>query len=574
MYRKKAGGWLKHLDFIMLDGLCLQAAFMLAYAVRMGPSSPYGDEEYRGIGIVLLLAVVAVALLSGTFSGVLKRGYYEEFMVTLRHACLVEVIAVLYLFTAQKHVGGSRFVIYLTGILYITTGYFSRLLWKKLLLKRKAAEGERRSLLVVTESWMVGEVLEDLRSQGTEQFNITGTALLDRERRQGKSPDSFPMETNAGNADGIWPEDRKAAGGAEKKAPDIPAAGAEAEPNAIPQAGGEKRNASERQSPNGASEAETTEENRKPSSDPEKEKYSEKYTDIPVVAGAEDIIEAVCRSWVDEALIVLPRSVPYPEELVEQLAGMGVVVHVSVFRAGTDGGMRQFVGHLGEYTVLTTSISYATPLQQLIKRTMDIAGGILGCLMTCILFVILAPAIQITSPGPVFFTQERVGRNGKRFKIYKFRSMYLDAEERKKELMERNRHGDGLMFKLEGDPRIIGCKVLPDGRVKKGLGNFMRDYSLDEFPQFFNVLKGDMSLVGTRPPTVDEWERYEPHHRARLAVRPGITGLWQVSGRSKITDFEEVVKLDTKYITEWSMGMDFRILFRTVRVVFGRDGAM
>lgn len=110
--------------------------------------------------------------------------------------------------------------------------------------------------------------------------------------------------------------------------------------------------------------------------------------------------------------------------------------------------------------------------------------------------------------------------------------------------------------------------------MKKGLGNFIRDWSLDEFPQFFNVLKGDMSLVGTRPPTVDEWERYEPHHRARLAVRPGITGLWQVSGRSKITDFEEVVKLDTKYITEWSMGLDFRILLKTVKVVFGRDGAM
>ena len=110
--------------------------------------------------------------------------------------------------------------------------------------------------------------------------------------------------------------------------------------------------------------------------------------------------------------------------------------------------------------------------------------------------------------------------------------------------------------------------------MKKGLGNFIRDWSLDEFPQFFNVLKGDMSLVGTRPPTLDEWDRYEPHHRARLAVRPGITGLWQVSGRSKITDFEEVVKLDTKYITEWSMGLDFRILLKTVKVVFGRDGAM
>jgi lipopolysaccharide/colanic/teichoic acid biosynthesis glycosyltransferase len=150
----------------------------------------------------------------------------------------------------------------------------------------------------------------------------------------------------------------------------------------------------------------------------------------------------------------------------------------------------------------------------------------------------------------------------------------MDAEERKKELLKLNQHGDGLMFKMEADPRIIGCKILPDGRVKKGLGNFIRDWSLDEFPQFFNVLKGDMSLVGTRPPTLDEWERYEPHHRARLAVRPGITGLWQVSGRSKITDFEEVVRLDTKYIVDWSMALDLKILLKTVKVVIFRDGAM
>ena len=150
----------------------------------------------------------------------------------------------------------------------------------------------------------------------------------------------------------------------------------------------------------------------------------------------------------------------------------------------------------------------------------------------------------------------------------------MDAEERKKELMERNQAGGGLVFKMEAGPRIIGCRVLPDGTVRKGIGNFIRDWSLDEFPQFLNVLKGDMSLVGTRPPTLDEWERYEPHHRARLAVRPGITGLWQVSGRSRITDFEEVVRLDTKYIVEWSMALDLKILLRTVKVVLGRDGSM
>ena len=150
----------------------------------------------------------------------------------------------------------------------------------------------------------------------------------------------------------------------------------------------------------------------------------------------------------------------------------------------------------------------------------------------------------------------------------------MDAEERKKELMAQNRVSDGKMFKLDFDPRVIGNNILPDGTKKTGIGNFIRVTSLDEFPQFFNVLKGDMSLVGTRPPTEDEWETYDLHHRARLAMKPGITGMWQVSGRSQITDFEEVVKLDTKYIREWSMGLDFEILFKTVLAVLKREGSM
>ena len=237
-------------------------------------------------------------------------------------------------------------------------------------------------------------------------------------------------------------------------------------------------------------------------------------------------------------------------------------------------GERKFVERLGNYTVLTTSINYATDRQLFLKRTVDILGGLAGCVITAILFVILAPMIYIQSPGPIFFSQTRVGKNGKKFKIYKFRSMYLDAEERKKELMKENRVTDGMMFKLEWDPRIIGCKKRADGSIKKGIGNRIRDWSLDEFPQFYNVLKGDMSLVGTRPPTVDEWEKYDLHHRARLATKPGITGMWQVSGRSNITDFEDVVKLDKKYIAEWSIGLDIKILLKTVLVVLRHEGAM
>lgn len=149
----------------------------------------------------------------------------------------------------------------------------------------------------------------------------------------------------------------------------------------------------------------------------------------------------------------------------------------------------------------------------------------------------------------------------------------MDAEERKKELMAQNRVSDGMMFKLDFDPRIIGNRIV-DGKQLTGIGEFIRRTSLDEFPQFFNVLKGDMSLVGTRPPTEDEWEKYQYHHRARLATKPGLTGMWQVSGRSAITDFEEVVKLDTEYINNWSIGLDLKILAKTVKTVLKHEGAM
>lgn len=140
--------------------------------------------------------------------------------------------------------------------------------------------------------------------------------------------------------------------------------------------------------------------------------------------------------------------------------------------------------------------------------------------------------------------------------------------------MAQNKVSDGMIFKMDFDPRIIGNKILPDGRKKTGIGQFIRKTSIDELPQFWNILKGDMSLVGTRPPTLDEWEKYEPHHRARMSFRPGLTGLWQVSGRSNITDFEKVVKLDTQYIGEWSVKNDLKIIFQTIVGVLKNEGAM
>ena len=263
----------------------------------------------------------------------------------------------------------------------------------------------------------------------------------------------------------------------------------------------------------------------------------------------------------DEALFSIPTELALPDKLIKNFGIMGITIHIKLARVADDSS-NQIVEKLEGYTVLSTSINMVSAGQLIFKRTMDICGGLVGMLLTGIIFIFVAPIIYIKSPGPIFFKQVRIGKNGKKFNIYKFRSMYMDAEERKKELMAQNDIKDGMMFKMDNDPRII-----------KGIGNFIRDYSLDEFPQFWNVLKGDMSLVGTRPPTVDEWEKYEMHHRSRLAFKPGLTGMWQVSGRSNITDFEEVVRLDTEYIKKWNPGLDIKILFKTVAVVLGKVGS-
>lgn len=292
-----------------------------------------------------------------------------------------------------------------------------------------------------------------------------------------------------------------------------------------------------------------------------------------IVANRENVAEYICREWVDEVLIHYPEDCIFPKELNSQFIEMGVVIHKKLAEVSYMKGKKQFIEKLGDYTVLTTSINYTTPGKLLVKRLVDIIGGVVGCIITGILFLIFAPIIKKESPGPVFFAQERVGLNGKKFKIFKFRSMYVDAEKRKQELQKQNMIKDGRMFKLEWDPRVIGNRI-EHGEKKTGVGDFMRKWSLDEFPQFFNVLKGDMSLVGTRPPTVDEWEKYERHHRVRLAVKPGITGMWQICGRSNIDDFEEVVRLDKQYITSWSIGLDFKILLKTIAVVLKKEGAM
>lgn len=482
MYRKKGREWTKHVDFMLLDILCIQLAFIAAYIFRFGISNPYMDQDYRILGIAFLLIDFFVEIVSDSFKNVLKRGYFDEFLATCRHVILVEVVTTFYLFTTQMGDIYSRISYYIMVPFYIVISYTARIIWKRILRKR-GFHSTKKSILILAPEQMLEETLQTV-SKSCLGYTRIVAAALDADLK-GKA-----------------------------------------------------------------------------------------IAGISIVANHDEIIDFACSEWVDEVFIPPCDESDYPGELAATFMEMGIAVHTGITKAGSLPAGCQQVEKIGSYMVITTSMNYADSSKLFVKRLMDMAGGLVGCLITLLITIIVGPIIYINSPGPIFFSQERIGRNGRKFKMYKFRSMYMDAEARKKELMSQNKISDGMMFKMDFDPRIIGNKILPDGTKKTGIGQFIRKTSLDEFPQFVNILKGEMSLVGTRPPTLDEWEQYKPHHKARMAFRPGLTGMWQVSGRSNITDFEEVVKLDTKYINEWSLSLDVEILWKTVVGVLRKDGAI
>ncbi|MDJ0728357.1 MAG: sugar transferase [Crocosphaera sp.] len=207
---------------------------------------------------------------------------------------------------------------------------------------------------------------------------------------------------------------------------------------------------------------------------------------------------------------------------------------------------------------VTLTNSLHPSIRSKLKRGMDIIGAIVGLMITVIIAIPIMIIMVISDPGPLLYSQVRCGLHGRPFRIWKFRSMVVGAD-KMKHLVKNE--AKGHIFKNTNDPRITS------------LGAFLRKSSLDEFPQFWNVLMGDMSLVGTRPPTVDEVEKYDRHHWERLNVKPGITGEWQVNGRSSIKNFEDIVKMDLHYQNKWSLWYDLNLIFKTVLVVVNKSGA-
>lgn len=405
MYKKNSSGWLKHLDFIVLDLLCVQLAFYLSYVLRQGDWNPYAVPLYRNMAIVVELADLIVIFIFEAYKNVLKRGYYKEFALSVKQAVMLVLVSSLYLVTIQDGNDYSRITLFMTSGIYGVLTYVVRILWKRY-LENRMKNGSDSSLIIVTTSSIAEEVVKNVEEHNYEMQQINGVIIVDKD---------MTGETIEG---------------------------------------------------------------------------------IPVVSDAENAAEFLLQGWVDEVFIILDEKAPYPKELIERCSEMGLTVHLGLTKVTNSTLGKQTIGKVGGYTVLTTSINVMTMKQTFMKRTIDILAGLVGCLATGIIFIFIAPAIYIASPGPIFFSQERIGQNGKIFKMYKFRSMYMDAEERKAELMKENKMSSNLMFKMDFDPRIIGNKILPDGTKKTGIGQFIRSTSLDEFPQFFNVLIGQMSLIG------------------------------------------------------------------------------
>lgn len=477
MYKKAFKTWFRHLDFILLDELCLVVSLVLADRISAYSASAFSPPDAPKLLLMMVFVNLAVSTAFDSLDGVMSRGYLVEFRATLRHTLVVVVTVSVTLLARVEHYCYPQSIGLFSMAFYTFSTYFTRVLWKKVVPHMSRHNGPQKELLVVVEERHAPEIIRQMRRYSYGRYHLAGLILIDRDA--------------AGTL----------------------------------------------------------------------------LQGVPVVANLSEASDFICRSWVDDILFFRTSHDDRTQELLEACREMALTVHFYISLQGVQES-KQAIEYIAGYEVLTANINMMSGLDAMEKRALDIVAGLVGTLLTGLILLVVGPIIYLQSPGPLIFKQTRVGQNGRVFTIYKIRSMYMDAEERKQEYAALNSHGDGVMFKIDFDPRVIGNRVLPDGRQVRGIGDFIRRTSLDEFPQFWNLLRSDMSIVGTRPPTLDEWNQYHLRHRARMAIKPGLTGLWQINEHKDELSLDDVVRLDTEYIANWSMGMDFRIILKTVQKMF------
>ena len=282
---------------------------------------------------------------------------------------------------------------------------------------------------------------------------------------------------------------------------------------------------------------------------------------VPVVGTSSSIVKALRATGADTVAVGAWSDLSQADlrRLSWQLEGSGIDLVVAPSLTDV-AGPRIHIRPVSGLPLLHVEEPEFSGVRRLVKNTVDRTAALLGLLVALPLLLVLAIVVRVTSPGPAFFRQERVGTEGEHFTMFKLRSMYTDAEQRLADLQALNQHGDGVLFKMKDDPRVTP------------VGTWLRRFSLDELPQLFNVVKGDMSLVGPRPPLQSEVSKYHTDVRRRLLVKPGLTGLWQISGRSELS-WDESVRLDLHYVENWSLALDAHILWRTAFAVLARRGA-
>lgn len=458
----------------------------------------YSCQSWIDYSIIVILSYITVFFCFYSPVNLLKRSKPMEISSTLRNCMITYALLSVLLLISKNEIIDSRYLFASSFIIYIVLSLAGRFVYKRIMIKKISNSKMATITGVITTVDKGNEFIPKLKTDWSK--NIKAVALLDTTYENGSY-----------------------------------------------------RRVTKKTAHSGSSVLTETEE------------IIHNIDGVPVVANLDNLMGWIRTASLDEVYINLPSGHEHEvAQYIEELEDMGIVVNINVpslekiLRESKFNNINCEIKGDVPMAIFSPIVHNRTAL--IVKRAIDIIGGLVGSIVSLPIILITAIPLLIESPGPLIFKQQRIGKNGRIFNIYKIRSMYVDAEERKKALMEQNKM-DGFMFKMDNDPRIT--KV----------GKFIRKTSIDELPQFWNVLKGDMSLVGTRPPTIDEFEQYESHHKRRLSLNPGITGLWQVSGRSDIQDFEEVVKLDCTYIDNWSLWLDIKILFKTVGVVLTHKGA-